>query len=72
MISRQRQYGYNLHPGFFVSLLLPALATVMRMRKKQPTVQTAATGSATAIHRSAERTDEHGIRVKYGRNTVPE
>lgn len=30
-----------------MSLLLPALATVMRIMRKKPTVQTAATGSTT-------------------------
>lgn len=31
------------------SLLLPAFATVMRMMRKKPTVQTPATGSTTAV-----------------------
>lgn len=43
------------HAGFFVSLLLPALATAMRMRKKQPSIQIAATGSTTVIHMSEEQ-----------------
>lgn len=47
--SCQKHHCYCECSSTCVSLLLPALATVMRMMRKKPTVQTAATGSTTAI-----------------------
>ena len=38
-----------------MSLLLPALATVMRMRRKMPTVQMTATGSTTVTNKAGNR-----------------